>query len=58
VRSQIVNAGRLRSLFHDSQITFGVMPSPQIRPALLIDRKIQLSVIPLAKIQPSMAYLT
>jgi hypothetical protein len=41
-----------------SQITFGVMPSPQILPALLIDRKIRPLVIALARVQPSIASLT
>jgi hypothetical protein len=40
------------------QITFGVMPSPQIVPALLIDRKIRPSVIRLAEVQFSSASFT
>jgi hypothetical protein len=48
----------LAARFTIPQVTLGVIPSPQILPALLIDRKIRPSVIPLAKVQPLIASLT
>lgn len=55
VRASFLKLAVLAARFTIPQMTLGVIPSPQIFPALLIDRKILPSVIPLVEVQPSIA---
>ena len=58
VWSELLDLRASRGSPDDAQSTFGVIPSPQIRPVLLIARKTAPCVMPAAIVHVSIAALT